>query len=113
MNAAILFFATFIVVLALGIQSLNVNGGHRFLAAMTSFAIGTSNLVILKIIPGPTGVVEIAAYLCGGPIGIVTAMNLHPYLAKKFGKREASTSDASKGEMKESFSRKESEAIQN
>ncbi|MFJ3317177.1 hypothetical protein ACIPLR_17620 [Herbaspirillum huttiense] len=78
MKFFILFMATFWVVLALGLQSLNVNGGYRLLACLTSFVIGGSNLVILKIIPGPTEFIDCAAYLAGGPVGILTAMWLHP-----------------------------------
>lgn len=40
MNAAILLVSTFGVAFALGLQSLNVNGGQRLLATLTSFAMG-------------------------------------------------------------------------
>lgn len=79
-TAALLFVATFGVVFALGLQSLNVNGGHKLAAAVTSFAISGSNLVLFKLLPGPTGVLEIAAYLLGGPLGIVASMLAHPHL---------------------------------
>jgi hypothetical protein len=79
-TAALLFAATFSVVFALGLQSLNVNGGHRAMAFVTSFAIGASNLVLFKVLPGPTDALEIAAYLVGGPIGIVASMAVHPRL---------------------------------
>jgi hypothetical protein len=88
MNALYLFSATFALVLFLGLQSLNVNGGHRALAAVTSFGIGLSNITILKIMPGPTGGVEILAYLIGGPAGILASMALHPWLIARFGRRE-------------------------
>jgi hypothetical protein len=81
-DAALLFVATFGVVFALGLQSLNVNGGHKAAAFCTSFLIGTSNLVLFKVLPGPTGTAEIAAYLLGGPFGIVASMLAHPYLAR-------------------------------
>lgn len=84
-----LFLATFALVLALGLQSLNVNGGHRLLAALTSFGIGASNITILKIMPGPTNELEVAAYLLGGPCGILTSMAIHPWMVRRFGKREA------------------------
>jgi hypothetical protein len=84
MTALLLFAATFSTVLALGLQSLNVNGGHRTMAALTSLVIGSCQLALYKVMPGPTDPVEIGAYLFGGPIGIVTAMALHPRLVRWF-----------------------------
>ncbi|HLX30765.1 MAG TPA: hypothetical protein VKV24_19995 [Casimicrobiaceae bacterium] len=89
MTALILFASTFGVVFALGLQSLNVNGGHRLLAAMTSFAIGSCQLALFKVLPGPTSPAEIACYLVGGPLGIVAAMGAHPWLAARLGRRIA------------------------
>ncbi|HWH75069.1 MAG TPA: hypothetical protein VNV16_12480 [Methylibium sp.] len=82
MTALLLFAATFGVVFALGLQSLNVNGGHRVLAFVTSFAIGISNLVLFKVLPGPTDAWQIAAYLLGGPFGIWASMVAHPHLVR-------------------------------
>lgn len=87
MTALLLFCSTFVLVLALGLQSLNVNGGHKVLAALTSFAIGMANMAVLKVMPGPTGFLEVAAYLLGGPLGIVTSMVIHPWVARRFGRR--------------------------
>ena len=72
-----LFISTFAVVFALGLQSLNVNGGHQRAAFVTSFLIGASNLVLFKVMPGPTEPLLIAAYLLGGPFGIVASMRAH------------------------------------
>lgn len=80
MNALIILACTFGVVLALGLQSLNVNQGKRLLAFCTSFLIGLCNLGLLKIVPQPTSWLDVAAYLLGGPFGILTAMYLHPRL---------------------------------
>lgn len=88
MNALYLFSATFALVLFLGLQSLNVNGGHRMLSALTSFGIGAANITILKIMPGPTGLMEVAAYLCGGPLGILTSMAIHPWMVTRFGRQQ-------------------------
>lgn len=87
MTAIALFAATFFLVLFLGLQSLNVNGGHKLLAAVTSFGIGTSNIIVLKTMPGPTDALEIAAYCLGGPAGILVSMSIHPWMVKKFGKK--------------------------
>ncbi|MDP3440978.1 MAG: hypothetical protein U0989_02625 [Azonexus sp.] len=87
MTALALFAATYFLVLFLGLQSLNVNGGHKFLAALTSFGIGASNITVLKIMPGPTDPWEVAAYCLGGPAGILTSMLIHPWMARKFGRK--------------------------
>ncbi|WP_421793529.1 hypothetical protein [Hydrocarboniphaga effusa] len=89
MKTLIILACTFGVVLALGLQSLNVNGGHKLMAFCTSFVIGLCNLGLYKLVPQPTGVLDIAAYLLGGPIGILTAMRLHPVLVRLLRKREA------------------------
>ena len=83
MTALILFASTFAVVFCLGLQSLNVNGRHYALAAITSFGIGAANLVLLKTAPAPTLWFENAAYLIGGPIAIVCAMRAHPWIVAK------------------------------
>lgn len=87
MTAIALFAATYFLVLFLGLQSLNVNGGHKLLAALTSFGIGTANITVLKIMPGPTDWIEIAAYCLGGPAGILTSMAIHPWMARRFGRK--------------------------
>ncbi len=76
LNAVILFASTFVLVFALGLQSLNVNGGHVRAAFFTSFLIGASNMVLLKLGPDASAI-EMAAYLAGGPIGIVFSMWVH------------------------------------
>ena len=73
MTALYLLASTFALVFFLGMQSLAVNGGHRWLAFGNSFAIGASNLVLFKLAPQASGL-EVAAYLAGGPLGIVSAM---------------------------------------
>lgn len=81
MTELTLFTSTYILVFALGLQSLNVNNGHYILAALTSFVIGAGQMILYKLAPN-AGWTEIAAYLCGGPFGIVSAMHAHPYLAR-------------------------------
>ncbi len=71
-----LFASTFAVVFALGLQSLNVNGGHYVAAFITSFAIGASQLVLYKLVPH-ANLVQVLAYLAGGPFGIVASMVAH------------------------------------
>lgn len=76
MNELLLFGSTFALVFALGLQSLNVNGGHYVAAFITSFAIALSQLVLYKLVPD-AGIAEVAAYLAGGPFGIVASMKFH------------------------------------
>ena len=83
MNALALFGSTFAVVLFLGLQSLNVNGGHYRAAFLTSFGIGACNLVLLKLGPN-ANTIEMIAFLTGGPFGIVASMWVH---ARTIGRR--------------------------
>lgn len=76
MTALALFASTYALVFFLGLQSLNVNGGHYKAAFFTSFGIGVGNLVLFKLAPEASGV-EIAAFLAGGPFGIVSSMLFH------------------------------------
>lgn len=73
MTALALLASTFALVFFLGLQSLVVNAGHRALAFGNSLCIGAANLVLFKLAPDANGI-EIAAYLAGGPFGIVAAM---------------------------------------
>ena len=76
MTELALFASTFALVFALGMQSLNVNGGHYKAAFINSFLIGASNLVVLKVVPH-ANVMKMCAYLMGGPFGIITSMWIH------------------------------------
>ncbi|HJW25155.1 MAG TPA: hypothetical protein VJ576_09675 [Rhodocyclaceae bacterium] len=76
MTELALFASCYFLVLFLGLQSLNVNGGHYRAAFITSFGIGLGNLVVLKLAPNASAS-EMAAYLMGGPFGIVSSMALH------------------------------------
>lgn len=82
MTALIIFGSTFILVFALGFQSLNVNNGHYKAAFFTSFAIAVSNLVLFKTVP-QAGAMEIAAYLTSGPFAIIASMWAHKRWVKK------------------------------
>lgn len=76
MTESILLISTFVLVFALGWQSQNVNGGHYWSAFFTSFVIGGMQMVLLKLGPDAS-LTEIAAFLAGGPLGIVASMWLH------------------------------------
>jgi hypothetical protein len=74
------FGATFGLVFALALQSLNTNRGHYRAAVITSFVIGTFQLYVLKILPVSASWTFDLAYLAGGPFGAIAAMYLHPRL---------------------------------
>lgn len=76
MIATTIFVSTFVLVFALGFQSLNVNNGHYKAAFLTSFAISASNLILFKTVPQADWM-QILAYLTGGPFGIVASMWAH------------------------------------
>jgi hypothetical protein len=76
MTALIIFASTYVLVFALGFQSLNVNNGHYKAAFFTSFAIAGSNLVLFKTVPQADWL-EIAAYLLAGPLAIISSMWAH------------------------------------
>jgi hypothetical protein len=82
MTELMLFLSTFVAVFALGFQSLNVNNGHQWLAFFTSILISAANLVLLKLAPNANGT-EIAAYMSGGPFGIICAMKAHGWMRRR------------------------------
>lgn len=79
MTALALLASTFALVFTLGLQSQLVNNGHAGGAFLNSLAIGACNLVLFKLAPDATGI-EIAAYLTGGPFGIVASMSFYRWL---------------------------------
>lgn len=81
MTELTLFASTFVLVFALGAQSINVNSGHYYAAALTSLVIGSGQMILFKVAPDASWS-EIAAFLSGGPLGIVAAMWAHPRLVR-------------------------------
>lgn len=86
MTALALFASTFALVFLLGVQQLNVQHGHQAAAFVTSLFIGISQLALYKMAPDAGGI-EIACYLAGGPLAIICAMRVHPWLRRTFGHR--------------------------
>lgn len=89
MTELMLFASTFVMVFGLGMQSLNVNGGHYVAAFFTSFLIGGGNLILFKLAPDAT-LTEAAAFMIGGPLGIITSMATHRKFIRRKSKREES-----------------------
>ena len=93
MTAALLFAATFAAVFTLGIQQINVERRHLLAAAATSPLIGLAHLALFKVLPGPTVLLEIAAYLAGGSAGIVASIWAHPRLVALMAGRARASSE--------------------
>lgn len=88
MTAALLFAASFAVVFTLGVQQINVERRSMLAAAITSPMIGLSSIVLYKLLPGPTGPLDLFAYLAGGAAGIVASIWAHPLLVRLFQRLE-------------------------
>ena len=77
-----LFLSAFATVFLLGIQQKNVHGEHYLAAIITSIGIGTAQIFLWRLVPDADAG-QIAATMCGGPLGIVSAMYLHPRIIGK------------------------------
>ena len=88
MTELTLFASTFVLVFALGFQSISVNNGHFAMAFFNSFLISAGQMVLFKLAPTAT-LPEIAAFVSGGPFGIIASMWAHPRLMKILRKRRA------------------------
>lgn len=76
MTALLLLASTFGLVFALGLQSQFVNNGHYGSAFFNSLVISLGQLGALQIVHAQTGW-DYAAYLLGGPAGIVCSMHIY------------------------------------
>ena len=76
MNALLLFLGSFFIVLALGFQQHNVHYRRYQAAFVNGIFIGVMNLLVLRLGPNASPI-EMAAFLMGGPLGIVTAIWLN------------------------------------
>jgi hypothetical protein len=81
MTELALFFSAFFAVALLVFQQMNVTGRHYLLAALTSVAIGVSQIILWRLIPSASWS-EIAATLAGGPVGVLFSMWVHPRLVR-------------------------------
>jgi len=81
-----IFLAQFLMIFLLGLQSINVNRGHKLLAALTSFGLGIAGFYV-------TGTIAQAyqegmfssmflSFILSGPCGIVVSMMVHPKIVK-------------------------------
>jgi len=77
-----LFLSAFFTVFLLGFQQKNVHGEHYLAAIVTSVGIGSAQIFLWRLVP-QADMGQIAATLCGGPVGIVAAMWIHPRLMRR------------------------------
>ena len=77
-----LFASAFTTVFSLGFQQQNVIHRHFGMAAATSLLIGISQIFLWRTLPD-ANTSQILATLCGGPVGIVTAMWAHPKMMRR------------------------------
>jgi cation transporter-like permease len=85
-DAFIIFVAQYSTILLLGLQSLNVNKGHKILAALTSLMLGVSGFFVTGIVAKAynDGMFTLVwwAFIIAGPLGITSSMTLHPVIVK-------------------------------
>jgi hypothetical protein len=79
MTVLILFGSTFAIVFAMGAQTLFISNGRYAAAFANSLLIGLLNLVLFKLVPASDSP-EMAAFLLGGPLGVISAMYLFRHL---------------------------------
>jgi len=76
MNAFLLFLSSLTIVFAIAFQQHNVHYRRYRLAAINAMVIDAMHLLLLKL--GTTaGMMEMAAFLFGGPLGTLAAMWLN------------------------------------
>jgi len=86
----LVFVSQYLLILLLGLQSLNVRDGRVFLAAITSLLLGITGFYVTAQI----AIVKEALtsvwwfYIFAGPLGIMTSIKLHPKLIKWLHKEE-------------------------
>ncbi len=82
-ESAAVFVAQYLMVLLLGLQSLNVRDHHYVLAGITSFLLGVCGFYVTSVVGAAKGqalTILWWSFVVAGPCGIVTAMAIHPTL---------------------------------
>ena len=77
MKALIIFVCTFLTSFAVNMQTRNNVQNRYLMIGLTSMLIGGFNLMLLKLIPNITYVIEGLAYIVGGAAGSVFAVLMH------------------------------------
>lgn len=84
MNALILLVSMFVFVLSLGLQIQTSNNGNYLGAFFSSMLVAATQIGAFRVVHATT-TWEFAAYLIGGPVGMVTSMYLYRRHARKVG----------------------------
>lgn len=80
MTAALLFIASFALVFGLCIQQFNLQRHRRWAVLFTSLAVSAAAIVQFKYLPGPTGPLELLAFIFGNAAGAVLSIDGHALL---------------------------------
>lgn len=86
MTHATLFLSAFSAVFLLVFQQQNVIHRARWLGSLTSLAIGTSQVILWRLVPDAS-LGQIIAVLAGGPVGYNAALSAHPWVVRWWGRR--------------------------
>lgn len=86
-NILLLFVATYINVMLLGLQSKNIHRSMYLAAFVTSMSITATNYVFVKFAVDKSGLMFVAVAGLGGALGIVTSIWLHDRFFNKRVKR--------------------------
>ena len=76
-----LFLGSFTMVFLLVMQQYAVHHKHYLQAFINAFALGGLNLLAIRL-GASAGMVEAAAFVCGGALGTVASMRLCEHLAE-------------------------------
>jgi hypothetical protein len=92
-DAILIFLAQGSFIYLLGIQSLSVNLGHKWIASFTSFLLGISGFYVTGIVAdaykyGLFSMVGLS-FIFAGPIAIFCAISSHPFIRKYLAKKES------------------------
>ena len=85
MNILLLFLASFIVVMLLGLQSQFVRDKQKTLSFFMSIGIGTCQILSYKLVPNAS-LIESISFILGGACGITASIYLHDFYLHKFKK---------------------------
>lgn len=88
-----IFLAQFVMIWFLGLQSINVNRGHKLIAALTSFCLGVAGFyvtgTIAEVYHEGMFTSMFLSFVLAGPCGIVSAMYCHPRIIKALGRKDS------------------------
>lgn len=84
MTAALLFAANFTIVFLMGVQQLTVQRGAMIAAFCISPFITGASIVLFKVLPQETTMLDNVVHMLGGSFGIVAGMWMHAQVLALF-----------------------------